>query len=80
MTTTCITCEHFTLKPRSGEGVEHLRASDLAHARVGMGRCLKETLTQRWQAAETDRKCDMHSPVSEEQAAQRREWIKGRKV
>lgn len=80
MTTTCITCEHFTLKPRSGEEVEHLRASDLAHARVGMGRCLKETLTQRWQAAETDRQCDMHSPVSKEQAAQRREWIKGKGV
>jgi len=79
MTVNCITCEHFTLKPRTGEEQELLRASDIAHARVGMGRCLKESLTQRWQAAETERHCDMHSPVPSEQAAQRREWIKGRK-
>ncbi|CAN7305000.1 hypothetical protein LJR296_001431 [Cupriavidus necator] len=79
MTTTCITCEHFTLKPRAGEGQEHLAASDRAHARVGMGRCLEEKLALRWIGGETAA-CDKHVPVTEEQAAQRREWIKGRKV
>ncbi|MBF6987231.1 hypothetical protein [Cupriavidus sp. IK-TO18] len=79
MTTTCITCEHFTLKPRSGEGQAHLRASDIAHARVGMGRCLLETLALRWMSGETPA-CDKHKAVAEEQAAQRREWIKGRGV
>jgi hypothetical protein len=77
MTTTCITCEHFTLKPRAGEDQKHLTASDVAHARVGMGRCLKETLALRWIGAEA-RACDKHAAVTEEQAAQRREWIKGR--
>ncbi|WP_454752089.1 hypothetical protein [Cupriavidus necator] len=81
MTTTCITCEHFTLKPRSGEGVEHLRASDIAHARVGMGRCTKEAITVRWISANSEcERPDDYAAVSEEQAAQRREWIKGRRV
>lgn len=81
MTTTCITCEHFTLKPRAGDGQEHLRASDIAHAKVGMGRCLKETITVRWiSATSACERPDDYLPVSEEQAAQRREWIKGRTV
>ncbi|CAG2126867.1 hypothetical protein LMG31506_00212 [Cupriavidus yeoncheonensis] len=75
---TCITCQHFTLKPRAG-AQSHLTASDVAHARVGMGRCLKETLALRWIGAESSA-CDKHAPVSDKQAAQRREWIKGRKV
>lgn len=77
MTAQCITCEHFTLKPRTGEGKEHLAASDRAHARVGMGRCVKETLALRWISAEAAA-CEKHAPVSDEQADSRREWIKGR--
>jgi hypothetical protein len=42
-----------------------------------MGRCLKETLALRWIGAEAPA-CEKHAPVTEEQAAQRREWIKGR--
>ncbi|CAG2132350.1 hypothetical protein LMG26411_00602 [Cupriavidus numazuensis] len=79
MTTTCITCDRFTLKPRSGAGQEHLTASDRAHARVGMGRCLNESLALRWIGGESPA-CEKHVPVSEEQVAQRREWIKGRTV
>ncbi|NSX14983.1 hypothetical protein HTY52_12945 [Cupriavidus taiwanensis] len=78
MTITCINCEHFTLKPRTGAQA-HLTASDVAHARVGMGRCLKETMALRWTGADAQA-CDKHAAVSEEQAAQRREWIKGRAV
>ncbi|MGH8431264.1 MAG: hypothetical protein ACREUF_12755 [Solimonas sp.] len=79
MTVTCITCQRFTLKARSAEGQEHLAASDRAHARVGMGRCLDEKLALRWIGAEAPA-CDKHVPITAEQAAQRREWIKGRKV
>lgn len=75
----CITCEHFTAKPRAGAGQDHLTASDRAHAKVGMGRCTQETLALRWIGAESPA-CEKHAPVSEEAAAQRREWIKGRKV
>ncbi|WP_042886315.1 hypothetical protein [Cupriavidus necator] len=75
----CITCRHFTVKPRTAAGEAHLEASDRAHARVGMGRCLKEALTLRWIGAEVQA-CGKHAAVSEEQAAQRREWIKGRGV
>jgi hypothetical protein len=81
MTVSCISCQHFTLKPRACEGQEHLRASDLAHAKVGMGRCLKETITVRWISAKSEcERPDEYAAVSEEQAAQRREWIKGRAV
>jgi hypothetical protein len=73
----CITCDRFTMKPRTAEGEAHLTASDRAHARVGMGRCLNETLAMRWISAEAPA-CDKHEPVSKEKAAQRREWIRGR--
>ncbi|WP_316153624.1 hypothetical protein [Cupriavidus sp. BIC8F] len=77
MSNQCITCQHFTLKPRTSAGEAHLEASDRAHARVGMGRCLEETLALRWIGAEA-RACDKHVAVSEEQAAQRRQWIGAR--
>lgn len=77
MTTTCITCEHFTMKPRAGEGQDHLTASDRAHAKVGMGRCVVDTISLRWIGPETVA-CDKYRAVSEEQAAQRRNWMKGR--
>ena len=75
--THCITCERFTMKPRTGEGEAHLTASDRAHAKVGMGRCLNETISLRWISAQTPA-CNKREPVTEEQEAQRREWIKGR--
>jgi hypothetical protein len=74
----CITCEHFTLKPRTEPAVAHLRASDIAHARVGVGRCKKETLELRWQGAETEIECTAHEQVTEEQTAARREWIRSK--
>lgn len=76
MTVRCITCQHFTMKPRKGTAAAHLTASDIAHARVGMGRCDKETLTLRWIAAGNELECDKHTPISEEQTAMRREWLR----
>jgi len=75
----CITCDRFTMKPRTGEGEAHLTASDRAHARVGMGRCLNEALAMRWISGEAPA-CQKHEPVGEEKAAQRREWIKGKRA
>ena len=73
----CITCQHFTLKPRAGED-EFLRQSDRDHARVGMGRCQKDELTRRWHPAESERQCDKHAAISEAQAAARRDWIRSK--
>lgn len=73
----CITCEHFTMKPRTGEAQAHLTASDVAHAKVGMGRCAIETIALRWISPGAPA-CEKHEAISEEQAAARREWIKGR--
>lgn len=78
MTVTCITCAHFTMKPRTGPAESHLTASDVVHAKVGMGRCKLETLTLRWTAAETELECGKHVAVTEEQAAARREWIRSK--
>jgi hypothetical protein len=77
MTTTCVTCEHFTMKPRTGEAQAHLTASDVAHAKVGMGRCAIETISLRWISPETIA-CAKHAAITDEKAAGRREWIKGR--
>ncbi|UIF90889.1 hypothetical protein KAF44_32390 [Cupriavidus necator] len=76
MTVTCISCQHFTLKPRTAEGEAHYRASDVAHARIGMGRCAKETLALHWEPAEQARNCDKHAPIAADQAAARRDWIR----
>lgn len=77
MTTTCVTCEHFTMKPRTGEAQAHLTASDVAHAKVGMGRCAIETISLRWISPDASA-CAKHVAISEEQAAARRAWMKGR--
>lgn len=76
--TTCITCAHFTMKPRTGEQA-HLTARDVAHAKVGMGRCAIETISLRWISPEAPA-CAKHDPISKEQAGQRRDWISGRQA
>lgn len=77
MTQQCIACQHFTLKPRTDEGQAHLTASDVAHAKVGMGRCVIETISLRWISPEATA-CGQHKVVSEKQEAVRREWMRGR--
>lgn len=71
----CVACENWTLKPRKDAADPRLAEEDLAHARIGWGRCLRDELSRRWHPGESERYCDRHIPIVEEKVAERREWI-----
>lgn len=66
MTVQCITCRHFTVKPR----LQHER-SDKDMRAQGCGRCLLDKEVGRYCPARSARSCGNHSPISADQLAQR---------
>ena len=75
----CITCANWTLQPRQGEEFKHYKASDIAHARAGYGRCLKHPGELHWLPGEEERVCGKFEAAEDGTAAKRREWLKGRR-
>jgi hypothetical protein len=80
--TRCITCKHFTLRPRKANGSnETQRELDRMYITLGMGRCAYAELpTATWHSAECPRECARVAPIAADQVQARRQFMAQRRA
>jgi hypothetical protein len=80
-TVRCITCQHFTLRPRAADGRnESMREMDRKYITMGMGRCAHTRESYIWHSGECPRTCTRYAPIGADQAQARRDLVAKRRA